>query len=81
MFLLGLWIVLTTFIGWHQVGVYLPALDHAFFGRWIVCSLLAETPFLDRFTGWMWIPLHGTYPHVRAFSAWLAGPEMYRHTF
>ena len=39
-FLLALWIVLTTFIIWHQVGVYLPALDHAFFGRWIVCSLL-----------------------------------------
>ena len=39
-FLLALWIVLTTFIIWHQVGVYLPALDHAFFGRWIVCTVL-----------------------------------------
>jgi hypothetical protein len=29
-FLLALWIVLTTFIIWHQVGVYRPALDHAF---------------------------------------------------
>jgi hypothetical protein len=80
-FLLGLWIVLTTFIVWHQVGVYLPTLDHAFFGRWIVCSLLAETPFLNRFTGWMWMPLHGTYPQIGTLSAWLAGPEMYRHTF
>jgi len=80
-FLFALWIILTTFIIWHQVGVYLPVLDHAFFGRWIFCSLLGETPFLNRFTGWMWIPVNGTYPHVAALSAWLAGPEMYHHTF
>jgi Type IV secretion-system coupling protein DNA-binding domain len=80
-FLLALWILLTTFIIWHQVGVYLPVLDHAFFGRWILCSLFGETPFLNRFTRWMWIPVNGTYPHVGVLSAWLAGPEMYHHTF
>jgi hypothetical protein len=80
-FLLALWIVLTTFIIWHQVGVYLPALEHAFFGRWILCSLFGETPFLNRFTGWMWIPVNGTYPRVGTLRAWLAGSEMYHHTF
>ena len=79
--LMTVWIVLTTFIIWHQVGVYLRELDHAFFGRWIVCSLLTETPFLNRFTGWMWIPINGTYPRVAALSAWLASPAMYHHTF
>jgi hypothetical protein len=29
----------------------------------------------------MWIPVNGTYPHVAALGAWLAGPEMYHHTF
>ena len=29
----------------------------------------------------MWIPINGTYPHVGAVNAWLADPEMYRHTF
>ena len=79
--LLAVWILLTTCIVWHEVGIYLPQLDHAFFGRWIICSILAETPFLSRFTGWIWIPLGGIYPRLRDAGAWLAGPEMYRHTF
>jgi hypothetical protein len=29
----------------------------------------------------MWIPLDGAYPHLGEASAWLAGPEMYHHTF
>jgi Type IV secretion-system coupling protein DNA-binding domain len=78
--LLTVWILLTTGIVWHQVGVYLPQLAHAYFGRWIICSILAKPPFLNRFTRWMWIPLNGAYPHLAEISAWLNGPEMYRHT-
>jgi Type IV secretion-system coupling protein DNA-binding domain len=80
-FLLTIWILFTTCIVWHQVGVYLPQLDHVYFGRWIICSILADTPFLNRFTGWIWIPFNGVYPRLADARAWLAGPEMYRHTF
>jgi hypothetical protein len=79
--LLTIWILLITLVIWHEVGLHLPQLDHLYFGRWIVCSLFAETPYLSRFTRWMWIPTGGAYPRLGPLNAWLAGPAMYRHTF
>src|SRR5215471_3157093 len=79
--ILALWIALIISLVWHQVGVYLPQLDHVYFGRWIVCSLLGETPFLNRFTWWIGIRFNGVQLRLDAASVWLAGPELYRHTF
>jgi len=79
--ILALWIALTTALLWHQVGVYLPRIDHAYFGRWILCSMLGETPFLNRFTWWIAIPFDGVHLRLDAASAWLADRGLYGHTF
>jgi len=78
---LTLWTALMTGLVWHQVGIYLPQLDHVFFGRWMTCSILGETPFLSRFTWWIGIPFNGVHLRLDTASAWLAGPGLYRHTF
>jgi len=75
--ILALWIALITALVWRQVGTYLPQLDHVYFGRWI----LGETPLLNRFTWWIGIRFNGVQLRLDAASAWLAGPELYRHTF
>ena len=79
--ILALWTALITYLVWRQVGIYLPQLDHAYFGRWMLCSILGETPFLKRFTWWIGIRFNGVQLRLDAATAWLAGPELYRHTF
>jgi hypothetical protein len=79
--ILTLWIALITALVWHQVGTYLPQLDQVYFGRWIVCSILGETPFLNRFTWWIGIRFNGVELRLDTVSVWLAGPELYRHSF
>jgi hypothetical protein len=80
--LLIIWILLMTWVVWHDVGVYLPQLDHVYFGRWIWCSVLTETPWLDRCTSWLKIPLGPTYYYPLATASdWLNGPQVYRTDF
>lgn len=79
--ILALWIALITVLVWHQAGTYLPQLEHVYFGRWSICSLLGETPLLKRFTWWIDIRFNGVQLRLDAASAWLAGPELYRYTF
>ncbi|MBV8053926.1 MAG: type IV secretion system DNA-binding domain-containing protein [Deltaproteobacteria bacterium] len=79
--ILALWIGLVTALVWHQVGLYLPQLDHVYFGRWMVCSILGDTPFLNHFTWWIGIPFNGDHLRLDAASAWLNGPAWYRHSF
>src|SRR5215469_433491 len=76
-----LWTSLITSLVWHQVGIYLPQLEHVYFGRWMLCSMLGETPFLNRFTWWIGIRFNGVQLRLDAASAWLSGPAWYRHTF
>jgi type IV secretory pathway TraG/TraD family ATPase VirD4 len=79
--LLIVWVSLTTWVVWHDVGVYLPGLDHIYFGRWIWCSILTETPWLRACDGWLKIPLGDTYYPLAIASAWLSGPQVYRTDF
>jgi hypothetical protein len=79
--ILALWIALITGVVWHQVGAYLPQLDHVYFGRWIVCSALGDTPFLNHFTWWIGIRFNGIQLPLDAARTWLNGPELYRHSF
>src|SRR5215471_10210756 len=63
------WTSLITSLVWHQVGIYLPQLDHVYFGRWMLCSMLGETPFLNRFTWWIGIRFNGVQLRLDAASA------------
>src|SRR5215813_11593795 len=72
--ILALWTALITGLIWHQVGTYLPQLDHAYFGRWILCSVLSETPFVNRFTWWIGIRFNGVQLRLDSATAWLSGP-------
>jgi hypothetical protein len=39
-----IWIALTVWVIWYRVGLYRPELHHQFFGRWILCGILTDTP-------------------------------------
>src|SRR6516225_2828556 len=43
-----LWIALTLWLVWRRIGLNRPELQHEFFGRWVLCSVLTNTPFIDR---------------------------------
>jgi Type IV secretion-system coupling protein DNA-binding domain len=72
--LLCAWMLLTTLVVWHDTGLYLPQLHHAYFVQWIACSLLG-------WSRWIHIPLDGAFVTVQAASEWLNGPQVYHHSF
>ncbi|HJU09383.1 MAG TPA: type IV secretion system DNA-binding domain-containing protein, partial [Candidatus Binataceae bacterium] len=75
------WIVPVMLILWHEIGVDLPDLQHACAGRWMLCSILRDTPFLQGHTDWIWMPLNGGWVQLPDAAAWLNGPDMYQHSF
>src|SRR2546428_9554060 len=79
--ILFLWILLTIWIIWYRVGLYLPHLHHQFFGRWIFCGILTGTPLLNHFTSRLTVPADGAWYPLPAFTDWLNGTEMYRDSF
>ena len=46
--LLG-WVGLTLYVVWYETGAYYPALQHAYFGRWVICGIITNTPLLNLF--------------------------------
>src|SRR5216683_3482681 len=66
-----LWIALTLWLVWHRVGVYRPEVHHELFGRWVLCSILADTPFLDRLSANLPMYANGSWYKLSEFTHWL----------
>jgi hypothetical protein len=32
------WFIVTIWAVWHETGAYFPQLQHAYFGRWVLCG-------------------------------------------
>ena len=75
--LLLLWVLLTIWVIWHRVGLYRPWLHHEFFGRWILCSILNDTPVVNGLAPRIPVPADGTWYALPSFTAWLDGPQLY----
>ena len=43
------WFILTVWSVWHETGEYFPQLEHAYFGRWVLCGLLIQAPMVRSF--------------------------------
>jgi hypothetical protein len=65
------WIALTLWLVWHRVGLYRPELHHQFFGRWALCSILSDTPFLDRLSASLPMYADGSWYRLPDFAHWL----------
>jgi hypothetical protein len=65
------WIVLTLWVIWHRVGHYRPGLHHQFFGRWILCSILTNIPFVNRLAATLPMYANGAWYKLPEFGHWL----------
>jgi len=63
------------------VGLCRPQLQHEYFGRWILCGILTDTPLLNRLTQHLTIPLAGNWYYVPDLAQWLNGPRIYGDSF
>jgi type IV secretory pathway TraG/TraD family ATPase VirD4 len=75
------WIVLTIWLIWHRVGLYLPELHHAYFGRWIICGIINDTPLLNRLADPLPMYADGSWYTLPSVAAWLDSPQMYGASF
>jgi type IV secretory pathway TraG/TraD family ATPase VirD4 len=75
------WIALTVWLIWHRVGIYFPDLHHAYFGRWVLCGILNDTPLLNRIAPDLPMYAAGGWFTLPSFATWLDGPQMYRASF
>jgi hypothetical protein len=75
------WIALTFLVIWYRVGLYRPWLHHAYFGRWIACGILNDTPLLNRLAHRIPMYADGGWWTLPSFAAWLDGPRMYGDSF
>src|SRR6266436_1396694 len=76
-----IWVALTVWVIWYRVGLYRPELHHQFFGRWILCGILTDTPILNRLAPSLKVPANGLWYSLPAFAVWLNRPAMYRDSF
>ncbi len=74
-----LWIGLTLWIVWHRTGLYRPDLHHVYFGRWMLCSILTDTPLINRFAASLPMYADGAWYRLPEFAAWL--DKLYGDTF
>jgi energy-coupling factor transporter ATP-binding protein EcfA2 len=75
------WLILTIYVVWYATGVYLPALGHQYFFRWILCDLLTDTPLVRDLADWLPMYANGALYNLPSFGAWLDGPQFYRQSF
>ncbi len=80
-FVLFIWIVVTIWLIWYRVGLYRPELHHEYFGRWILCGIINDTPLLNHFAPRLPMYADGAWYALPSFTQWLDGPEMYRDSF
>ena len=76
-----IWIALTVWVIWYRVGLYRPELHHQFFGRWVLCGILTDTPILNRLAPGLKVPANGLWYALPDFAVWLNGPAMYHDSF
>jgi len=76
-----MWVALTLWVIWYRVGLYLPELHHQYFGRWILCGILNDTPLVRRLGVRLPMRADGAWYSLPSFAQWLDGPQMYRDTF
>jgi hypothetical protein len=72
----ALWIGLTIWLVWHRAR---PDIQHELFGRWVLCSILTDTPFLDRLSANLPMYAEGTWYSLPEFGHWL--DNLYGGTF
>ena len=77
----SLWLILTTYIVWYATGVYLPALGHQYFFRWILCDMLTSVPLVSDLAAWLPMYANGALYSLPSFGAWLDGPQFYQRSF
>ncbi|MGO9265771.1 MAG: type IV secretion system DNA-binding domain-containing protein [Candidatus Binataceae bacterium] len=75
------WVALTVGVIWYRVGLYRPWLHHRFFGRWILCGIVNDTPLLNHFAPRLKVPANGLWYLLPDFTAWLNGNTMYGDSF
>jgi len=78
--LLG-WIGLTIYVVWYETGAYWPALQHAYFWRWVICGIISRAPLLDYFAPRLYVPAAGHWYPLPPFTDWLNGPQLYHLPF
>jgi len=66
-----LWIALTLWLVWHRIGLNRPELQHEFFGRWVFCSIVNDTPFIDRLSARLPMYADGAWYRLPDFGRWL----------
>jgi hypothetical protein len=63
-----LWAGFTIWLVWYRV----PAeIHHQLFGRWVLCSILSDTPFLKYFTTTLPMYANGSWYNLVEFGRWL----------
>jgi energy-coupling factor transporter ATP-binding protein EcfA2 len=77
----SLWLILTTYVVWYATGIYLPALGHQYFFRWILCDMLTSVPLVRDLAAWLPMYAHGALYSLPSFGAWLDGPQFYQQSF
>src|SRR6202034_4673087 len=75
------WSLITLLLIWQETGVYFPALQHAYFGQWIVCGVITQSPLIRLLGPGMKIPANGAWYPVKPLADWLNGPQFYRAPF
>src|SRR5271170_1445416 len=75
------WSLLTLLLIWHETGVYFPALQHAYFGQWIVSGIITQSPLIRLLGPGMKLPANGAWYPVRPLADWLNGPQLYHAPF
>jgi len=75
------WFALTTYVVWYETGVYLPALSHQYFFRWIFCDVTTGIPLVRDLADWLPMYANGTLYSLPSFGAWLDGPQFYQKSF
>lgn len=75
------WILVTLYVVWRQTGVAFPQLNHAYFGRWVICGILTHIPLIDTLALRCRLPANGAWYPVGPLTDWMNGPQMYYQPF
>jgi hypothetical protein len=78
--LLG-WAALTLYVVWYETGAYYPALQHAYFGRWVICGIITNTPILKLCAPRLSVPVAGGWYPLTQLTNWMNGPQLYHQPF
>ena len=75
------WALLTGYVVWYETGQYFPQIDHAYFGRWVICGLITQTPIMRLLGPRMELPINGSWYPIVPLANWLNGRDLYHLPF